>query len=157
MSPLDLAAGRKPLGGGRILIVEDEFLSAMAMEAVLQIAGFAVVGIAGDADSALAMAEVTKPDLVITDVNLRGPVDGISVATALRERWDIPCLVVSGNINAATRSRASAAAPVGFLEKPYDDARLVRLVRSALRREAPAERRAAFVDTGAGSVAGQLA
>ena len=125
-------AGAEPGEPRRILIVEDEFLLAMAVEQALEAAGFRVIGIAGDGPTALALAEAGRPDLVITDVKLRGSSDGVAAAVAIRERFGAPPIFVSGNLDAWTRARAARAAPAGFIDKPYTEAELVRAVHDAL-------------------------
>lgn len=64
----------------RILIVEDEALTAMAMEEVLADHGYEVVGIADDQASALAAAESYSPDFAFVDINLTGGDSGLTVA-----------------------------------------------------------------------------
>ena len=124
-------AGPEPGESRRILIVEDEFLLAMALEQALDAAGFRVVGIAGDGPTALALAEAGRPDLVVTDVKLRGGSDGVATAVAIRERFGAPPIFVSGNLDAWTRARAARAVPAGFIDKPYTEAQLIRAVRDA--------------------------
>ncbi len=127
---------RPPMPAGpRILIVEDDFLSAMAIEAALCDAGYRVVGIAADGATALALAETRgAPDLVLMDVGLRGDRDGVAVAAELRQRFGVPSLLVSGNLDPQTRALATVrAAPLGFVEKPFAEVELLLAVRAALR------------------------
>ena len=58
-------------------------------------------------------------DLVLMDVRLIGDRDGIEAATEIWQRFGIRSLFVSANLDAAARAKASAANPVGFLEKPF--------------------------------------
>ena len=121
----------------QILIVEDEFLLAMAMEQALLAAGYAVIGIAGDGAAALAAVQTRRPDLVVTDVKLRGQMDGVTLAILFREQFRVPALLVSGNLDGVTRQRAACAAPAGFLEKPYSEMQFIRAVETALTAESP--------------------
>jgi DNA-binding NarL/FixJ family response regulator len=104
----------------RIVIVEDELFVAMDIEAVVIKAGHQVVGFAGTADTAVAIVEQTDPDLVLMDIRLAGKRDGIDAAIEIRERFDVPSLIISANTDAAARERAKAAQPLGFISKPFD-------------------------------------
>ena len=61
-----------PLPGRRILIVEDEMFVALDIEAAVIKAGHKVVGFAGTAERAVAMADELRPDLVLMDIRLPG-------------------------------------------------------------------------------------
>jgi DNA-binding response OmpR family regulator len=113
----------------RILVVEDEFLVAIQIEAILTGAGWRVTGSAGTLASAMSLARKSECDAAVLDVNLRGErVD--DVAAILIERG-IPFLFVSGygrgNLPAAFRNR------VEFLAKPFSDQMLVQTVGTLLR------------------------
>jgi DNA-binding NarL/FixJ family response regulator len=67
----------------RMLIVEDEFLLAGGLEAWVKQAGHEVCGVVSSASAALFLAKTQKPDIVLMDINLSGPVDGIEAARAI--------------------------------------------------------------------------
>jgi DNA-binding NarL/FixJ family response regulator len=60
------------LAGLRVLVVEDNGLEALAMEAVLKAAEVEIVGVAGTVQKALALAANAEMDAVLLDVNLHG-------------------------------------------------------------------------------------
>ena len=64
----------------RILIVEEERIIVMDLCAELEELGYRVVGAAATSDEALAKAAEGKPDVVLMDIRIRGPVDGIETA-----------------------------------------------------------------------------
>ncbi|CAO3354629.1 response regulator [Azospirillum sp. A26] len=115
----------------RILIVEDESLAAMALEEVLGMLGFAVVGIEDNADDAVAAAERLRPDIVMMDIRLLGPRDGIEAAAAIRKRTGIRCIFTSAFGDPETRHRAAECDPFGFVRKPYFPAELQRALGQA--------------------------
>jgi two-component system, response regulator PdtaR len=134
--PASTAGGAKPHPeqGLRILIVEDEWFIAVESEAILRAAGFHVVGIAVSADEAVALAAAERPDLVLMDIRLKGERDGIDAAREMRERFDIPSLFATAHSDPAMRQKAEAAAPAGWISKPFSDQQLVRAVLAALAR-----------------------
>lgn len=107
----------------RVLIVEDEMLLALDLEDMLVDAGHAVVGQASDMHQALALAERLEGgiDVAIMDVNLARGTNGVETAAGLRQRWNVPSLFVSGNLDERTRERAMEWQPVGFVGKPYSE------------------------------------
>lgn len=121
----------------RILIVEDEAITAIELESHLEDLGYTVVGIAGTASAALAAAEQHRPDLVLMDVRLAQGGDGVQVATELRRLYDMPSVFLTAHADAETRERAAAARPVGYLSKPVPrpefSALLARLAAALLR------------------------
>lgn len=120
---------------GRILIVEDEYFVALDAEDALSAAGFTVVGVAATADEAVAMAAAQAPDIVLMDIRLAGPRDGIDAATEIRGRLGIPSLFATAHADAATRARGdSAASPLGWLTKPYSQREVVAAITAAMTR-----------------------
>ncbi|MGI2034139.1 response regulator [Rhizobium panacihumi] len=107
----------------RVLIVEDEMLLAMDLEDMLLDAGYEVVGQASHMQQAITLAEqnVGAIDVAIMDINLARGTNGVETAAALRERWNIPSLFVSGNLDERTREAALPLGPLGFVGKPYSE------------------------------------
>ena len=91
-------------------------------------AGHTVVGTATSAAEAVRVVGQERPDLVLMDVRLVGERDGIEAATEIWQRFAIRSLFVSANLDAAARAKASAANPLGFLEKPFTPHRLLEAV-----------------------------
>jgi CheY-like chemotaxis protein len=108
----------------RVLVVEDEFFIALHTEGMLQAMGHSVVGIAVSADEAVEMAEQHRPDVVLMDIRLIGVRDGIDAAADIKARVGTPLLFVTAHTDLATRQKAAATRPLGFLEKPLTQERL---------------------------------
>jgi DNA-binding response OmpR family regulator len=104
-----------------VLIVEDEMLLAMDLEDILVEAGYGVVGNAVDMHQAIAMCEKhgDRIDIAIMDVHLARGTNGVDTARVLRQRWDIPSLFVSGNIDEKMQALALEWGPAGFVGKPF--------------------------------------
>ena len=116
----------------KILIVEDEFLLALQTEQLLLESGFTVAGMAADAPTAVRLAGETRPDLVLMDIRLNGPRDGVDAAVEIRDRFGIRSLFVTGNAETARTPRAAAAKAAGVLSKPYRESEVVAAVNQAL-------------------------
>jgi DNA-binding response OmpR family regulator len=116
----------------RILIVEDDYLVALQFENALTEAGYDVVDIASTAAEAVQLVPDHGPDLVLMDVRLAGPHDGIYAATEIFDRYGVRSIFISAFSDDETRARAVAASPLAWLGKPVEDAKLVATVGAAL-------------------------
>jgi CheY-like chemotaxis protein len=115
-----------------ILIVEDEALVASYIEEVLTSSGFHVAGIASSGAEALSHVHEHRPDLALIDIRLTGPIDGIDLASRLREQFGLPAIFLSGLIDDHTVERAAAAQPLGFLQKPFRPSQVFNAIERAL-------------------------
>lgn len=112
----------------RILVVEDEPVIALTLEEVLIDAGFAIAGVAGKLDKALALVESGACDAAIVDANLVG-VSASPVAIALEARG-LPYIVMSGYSPDQMRGEYPRAI---FLSKPCRPELLLETLNSILR------------------------
>jgi DNA-binding NtrC family response regulator len=113
----------------RILLVEDEFYTRMDVADALRKVGFHVVEAGSADDAATFLQSGESVDLLFTDINLPGVLDGLSLAAKIRSAFPMmPVLIGSGDIE-----RESEASRLGkFVAKPYDMRHLVRLVTDIL-------------------------
>ncbi len=102
-----------------ILIVEDEAIVALDLRLQLQELGYQVVGVAASGEAALALAARHRPQLILMDVRLQGPMDGIATAEILLQRHRIPLIFLTSHSDADTVQRAARTGPYGYLTKPY--------------------------------------
>jgi two-component system cell cycle sensor histidine kinase/response regulator CckA len=116
----------------RILIVEDEALIAIDLEQRLTGLGYAVPGIADSAASAIQEIEDKHPDLLLVDIRIRGPVDGIALAEQVKHRYKLPVIFLTAHADPSTLQRAKAAEPFGYLVKPVGTASLPTAIEVAL-------------------------
>jgi two-component system, response regulator PdtaR len=130
--PHDRRSGESSTAAAHILIVEDDFLAATEIEAVLVEAGYGIAGIANRAEQALELVRSQAPALVIMDVRLAGRVDGVEAALEIFRATGIRCIFATAHHDANVRARAQAAAPLGWLPKPYAPHALIAMVKRAL-------------------------
>ncbi len=124
----------------RLLIVENDRVTARDLEATLRRRGFVVAGIAYSASHALDLLNGEKPDLVLLDIQLDGPEDGIELARRLRQEHGIPSIFVTGYSEEAILERARSAQPAAFLRKPFSDAEIAVCLESVVERRIAGER-----------------
>jgi len=118
----------------RVQIVEDERIVALDLRSGLEQLGFDVVGIASSEPEAVRLAEVEGPDLVLMDIHLDQGSDGIQAARLIRERLAVPVIFLTAYGEPETLKRAAAAAPYGYLLKPFELRELNATVHMAMAR-----------------------
>ncbi len=116
----------------RILVVDDESIVAQDIAECLRHMGCDVVGHALSGPDAIAKAGGLRPDLIMMDIVLQGPMDGVEAATIIRQKHDIPCVFLTAYSDGAVLARAKAAAPAGYMVKPFEEAGLRSTVEIAL-------------------------
>lgn len=116
------------LAGRRILIVEDEFLLAMELEAMLEQRGSMVLGPASSVGQALAVLDGEQPEVALLDVNLKGE-RATPVAAALQERA-VPYVLITGYSQAQLSEPELRDAP--RIDKPVSCRALARALKHAL-------------------------
>ncbi|MDF2191670.1 sigma-54 dependent transcriptional regulator [Paraflavitalea sp. CAU 1676] len=114
-------------GQNKILIVEDQFIEANNLQEMLEQAGYSISGIARSVSGALNMIDMDRPDMVLVDIFLKGPLTGIDLAKTLRQR-NIPFIYLSANSNKQTLDAAKATRPYGFLVKPFRESDVITMM-----------------------------
>src|ERR1041384_910832 len=85
---------------------------------IVERAGYSVCSIARSVPVALEIIEKEKPDMVLLDIYLQGPLTGIDLAKDLAEK-KIAFVYISANSNKQTLDAAKSTRPYGFLVKPF--------------------------------------
>lgn len=119
----------------KILIVDDDPDVVEAIEIILTQAGYEV-GSAGSREEGLAAIAADTPDLLVLDVMMEQPDDGIRMAQELRRsRFDKPILMLTsiGKVTGMSFGRDDEMVPVDeFEEKPIEPAVLVAKIKALL-------------------------
>lgn len=108
----------------RIMLVEDENIIAMDIQQRLELLGYQVTGHAASGMDAVRVAAETRPDLILMDIKIRGPMDGIETAEQIRARQDVPIIYLTAFTDENTLKRARRTEAFGYLLKPFEDREL---------------------------------
>lgn len=102
----------------KILIVEDEIISARSYAMGLKGLGYEICTMASFGEKAIEIAENEKPDVVIMDIGLKGSMDGIEAGVQIKDRFGIPVIYVTGYFDDQLREKAGVIEPYEFILKP---------------------------------------
>jgi two-component system, OmpR family, response regulator len=115
-----------------VLLVEDDARLAALTREYLERHG-ALVTIVGDGDAGLAEALRGRHDIVLLDIMLPGR-DGIDVCQRIRERSDVPIIMITARGEEADRVLGLELGADDYVPKPYSARELLARIRAAVRR-----------------------
>lgn len=108
----------------KILVVEDETISARIMCKRLDTYGYIVSSIVTSGEEAIVKIQENRPDLVLMDILLEGKMDGIETAGYIKELFDIPVVYITGYMDEKIIERIKVTEPYGHIIKPFSDKEL---------------------------------
>lgn len=115
-----------------ICIIEDESIIAHDIAGIVSDLGYGVSKILHHSDAAIDFLSFHSPDLVLCDIKIKGPKDGIAVAQTIRAKKAIPFVFLTSLTDSATIARAREALPYGYIIKPFDEKDLLSSIEIAL-------------------------
>jgi CheY-like chemotaxis protein len=101
----------------KVLIVEDELISAHNLADNLMELGYDIAGIVKTGKAAIDVVKQNPPDLILMDIQLKGQTSGIDVAQSI-QKYQIPVIYLTAFIDDATLHKAARTHPYGYLTKP---------------------------------------
>jgi two-component system, response regulator PdtaR len=117
----------------RVIVAEDESLIRIDIVEILRDNGFDVVGEAADGETAVALAEELRPDIVVMDVKMP-LLDGISAAEILTKRHIAPVVLLTAFSQRELVERAAEAGALAYVVKPFTPNDLIPAIDIALTR-----------------------
>lgn len=118
--------------GFKVLIVEDEPLIAKDIQKHLATINYETVGIAYRSENALDMLATRNPDIAILDINIKGSMDGIEIASVINKKYNIPFIYLTSYADKSTLDRAKTTLPYGYILKPFDEKDLLTSIEMAI-------------------------
>ncbi|WP_337267184.1 response regulator [Oryzifoliimicrobium ureilyticus] len=113
----------------RVLIVEDEFLIALDLEATVQNMGLEVAGLASNMPQALDLAPIA--DVALVDVNLSDGATGPEIGRKLAETYGVTVVFMTGNPEVIVDGVEGA---IGVVSKPVMPSVVEQSLRYAMAR-----------------------
>lgn len=117
----------------RLLIVEDEAITALDLKYSLEELGYEIVDTVDTGQDAIDTAAETVPDIVLMDIKLKGDMDGIEAAEIISE-LRIPIVHLTANTDTDTFEKSNVKGSYGFISKPYDINKLDKTLQITIKR-----------------------
>jgi diguanylate cyclase len=103
----------------KVLIVETDLAAAEKVANHLKQQGYTIVGTAHSGEEAIQQAVATCPDIVLMEIILPGPTDGITAAGRIWAELRCPVVYMSAYADDKTLNRIKQTEPYGYLVKPF--------------------------------------
>src|SRR5712691_7049123 len=129
-----------------VLVVDDEPIVRDIVVRYLEQEGYRTLQ-AGDGETARGVLERETPSLVVLDLMLPGT-DGLSLCRWIRERSDLPVIMVTALAEEADRLTGLELGADDYLTKPFSPRELVARVKAVLRRASAPSVPAARIEVG---------
>lgn len=119
----------------KILIVEDDSVSALLLQRALEKNKHEIIGIADTGEKALDILESSAADIVMMDINLAGDLDGIRTTEIINEKYDIPVVYLSASSDAETLNKVVGTNPSAYVIKPFNIRELNMVIELAIFKD----------------------
>lgn len=116
----------------RVLIVEDDALYAEQLRLDLEEIGFLVIDAVDNAKAAMHLAKISRPEIILMDINLNGEMDGIAAARQIFALDPTPIIFVTSLSDKETFDRAKKVHPFAYLIKPANKVSLKHSIELAI-------------------------
>jgi len=118
----------------KILIAEDEYITAMDFKKTLQGMGCRVTAVVSSGEDMIEQIEKEIPTLIIADINLRGQLDGIEAIARIQEVHDIPFVYITAFRDFKRVVEIYNLKPFDYVIKPVNSAQLEEIVTNFLKQ-----------------------
>lgn len=119
----------------KILIVEDDSVSALVLKRALEKNQHQIIGIVESGENALEFLRENSADIVMMDINLSGDLDGIKTTEIINEKHGIPVVYLSSSSDKETLNKVLDTNPSGYLTKPFNTRELNMVIELAIFKE----------------------
>ena len=116
----------------KILIVEDESIVAFDLKRMLLNLNYDVLDIVTSGEKAIRKAVEEKPDLIVMDVMLNGPITGVEAAARIKGVMNVPIIYLTAYADTETLRSAKVTEPYGYILKPFEEKVLLSTIEMAI-------------------------
>lgn len=124
-----------PMFSLKILIVEDDAVSALLLQKALEKNNHEILGIADSGEKALELLTLNHADIVMMDINLAGELDGIKTTEIINEKYDIPVVYLSASSDTETLNKVVGTNPSAYVIKPFNIRELNMVIELAIFKD----------------------
>lgn len=119
----------------KILIVEDDSVSAKLLQRALEKNNHIIIGVADSGEKALDLLEENYADIVMMDISLAGELDGIKTTEIINEKYDVPVVYLSASSDAETLNKVVGTNPSAYVIKPFNIRELNMVIELAIYKD----------------------
>src|SRR5215213_3033050 len=109
----------EPVSDPFILAVEDDPIYAETLEMTLADLGYTQYKLVDNAADALRAFKEHQPDILLADIDIKGPINGIELASIISAMRRIPVVFLTAFADSETFREAKLTRPAAYIVKPY--------------------------------------
>lgn len=115
-----------------VLVVEDESIVSKDIQHSLKKLGYNIVGASATGEKAIELAVSENPDVILMDIMLKGEMNGIEAADAIKKKFSVPIIFLTAYADELTLSKAKITQPYGYILKPFKEIDLHTTIEMAI-------------------------
>ena len=119
----------------KILITEDDTVSALLLKKALEKNHHQIIGMADSGEMALEILENNHADIVMMDINLSGKLDGIKTTEIINEKYNIPVVYLTASSDSETLQKVAVTNPSAYVIKPFNIRELNMVIELAIFKD----------------------
>ncbi|MEY3368184.1 MAG: hypothetical protein RI973_1339 [Bacteroidota bacterium] len=116
----------------RVLIVEDDFSFGLELVMLVEEIGYQILGLKENSDDALVLIKQDTPDVILMDIDIKGSMNGLELATAIKD-LRIPVIFITSIQRIDYYEQARELTAAAFLVKPVEKITLRSSIELTLR------------------------
>jgi DNA-binding NarL/FixJ family response regulator len=118
-----------------VLIIEDEMIHGMLLRSSIENSGYRVLDVFSRGEDAVNAAIHHHPDLIISDIILKGDITGIDAIKQILNHVSIPFIFLTALSDSGIINQANDTSPSAIINKPYDMKMLIETINSLLKKD----------------------
>jgi len=115
-----------------VLIIEDEMIHGMLLKSSIENSGYRVLDVISRGEDAVNAAIDHRPDLIISDILLKGEITGVDAIEQILNHINIPFIFLTALNDTGIMDQANETSPSAIINKPYDMKNLIEIINSLL-------------------------
>jgi CheY-like chemotaxis protein len=116
----------------KVLIAEDDAIVALDLQGMVMRLGYDVVAIVDSGQAAVAAARRFQPEIILMDILLNGPIDGIETAREIHKSMDLPIIFCVASPDLSVLVRAKDISYASYIMKPINPESLATTIDTVL-------------------------
>ena len=118
-----------------VLIIEDEMIHGMLLKSSIENSGYHVLDVISRGEDAVNAAIDHRPDLIISDILLKGEINGVDAIEQILNHVSIPFIFLTALNDTVIMNQANDTSPSAIINKPYDMKMLIETINSLLNKD----------------------
>ncbi len=117
-----------------IVIVEDETITQRYLQDIFEQYDANVTGCFDNAADTIEALKHIHCDMILMDINIKGPVDGIQLVKTILKTYTFPVVFITAHNDDETFQEIMELSPYGFIEKPFSSKDVIFTLQIAYQR-----------------------